>query len=187
MSASVPPLPVVRACELNETTPEQRWLIDSLWAAEGAGVIGGSPKSLKSWLGLEMAVAVATGRPCLGRFDVPNKGPVLVYPAEDTQSDVKDRLTALCARRGLPLTSLDVHIITAPVLRLDLPVDHQRLNETVAALQPRLLLLDPFVRLHNADELCDVAHNSSHATRPIMLRIDDLVCHSQPLALDGVT
>jgi len=152
MKAAVLPLPVVRACELDEAPSEQRWLIDSLWATQGAGVIGGSPKSLKSWLGLEMAVAVATGTPCLGRFGVSTKGPVLIYPAEDTQSDVKDRLTALCAHRDLTLASLDVHVITAPVLRLDLPSDQRRLSDAVAMLQPRMVLLDPFVRLHNSDE-----------------------------------
>jgi len=37
-------------------------------------------------------------------------------------------------------------------LRLDLEADRNSLAETVARLQPRLLILDPFVRLHRIDE-----------------------------------
>ena len=43
-------------------------------------------------------------------------------------------------------------MITAPSLRLDLEADRARLDETVARLKPRLLVLDPFVRLHRIDE-----------------------------------
>jgi hypothetical protein len=43
-------------------------------------------------------------------------------------------------------------VITASSLRLDLEADRARLEETVATLKPRLLILDPFVRLHRIDE-----------------------------------
>jgi len=39
-------LPFVRASELAHEQQEQRWLIRDLWASEGVGVIGGSPKCL---------------------------------------------------------------------------------------------------------------------------------------------
>jgi hypothetical protein len=43
-------------------------------------------------------------------------------------------------------------VITAPVLRLDRDRDRARLWETAKRLRPRLLLLDPLVRLHGVDE-----------------------------------
>jgi hypothetical protein len=43
-------------------------------------------------------------------------------------------------------------VITAPSVRLDLPRDQHRLQETVRRHAPRLLLLDPFVRLHRVNE-----------------------------------
>jgi hypothetical protein len=45
-----------------------------------------------------------------------------------------------------------LHVITAATLRLDDPGDRDRLVATVARLRPRLLLLDPLVRLHSGDE-----------------------------------
>ena len=43
-------------------------------------------------------------------------------------------------------------MITAPVLRLDREPDRARLRATSRRLRPRLLLLDPLVRLHGIDE-----------------------------------
>jgi len=145
-------LPVCRPGELAEATEKRRWLIDSVWAEQGVGLIGGTPKSCKSWLGLEMATAVASGTPCLGRFDVHQPGPALVFLAEDAPHVVRERLVALAAHRGLNLDQLDLKVITSPALRLDLETDQLRLHNTIAQVKPRLLLLDPFVRLHRIDE-----------------------------------
>jgi hypothetical protein len=145
-------LPVIRAADLAAAPQTPPWLIEPLWAAAGVGVLGGSPKSGKTWLGLELAVAVASATPCLDRFPVRTPGAVLVYLAEDALHVVRDRLAALAAHRRLPLERLDLHVITAASLRLDDPADLRRLDETIAALRPRLLLLDPFVRLHKSDE-----------------------------------
>jgi len=145
-------LPVVLAGRLHESTLEQRWLIESLWGTEAVGVIGGTPKSFKTWLGLELAVSVASGTPCLGEFGVPQPGPAMVYLAEDTATVVRERLVALCAHRRVDIQTLDVRVITVPTLRLDCEDDVNRLGATLEQHKPALLLLDPFVRLHTADE-----------------------------------
>jgi len=83
---------------------------------------------------------------------VSHPGRVLLYPAEDALHIVRRRLEGICAAAGVSLAALDVQVITAPSLRLDLEADRARLDETVARLKPRLLVLDPFVRLHRIDE-----------------------------------
>jgi hypothetical protein len=129
-----------------------RWLIEGLWAAEAVGVIGGTPKSCKTWLALELAVAVASGADALGRFPVVTPGPVLAYAAEDGPAQLHERLLAITAVRGLALGEIDLFLINAPSLRLDSEVDCARLEATLDRLRPRLLLLDPLVRLHRSDE-----------------------------------
>src|SRR5262249_57340517 len=64
-------LPVEPAHRLAERAEEQRWLVTSLWSEQAVGIIGGEPKCCKSFLALDLAVAVATGTPCLRRFTVP--------------------------------------------------------------------------------------------------------------------
>ena len=99
-----------------------------------------------------MALSVATGTACLGKYSVPEPGPVLVYLAEDALATVRERIEGMARHRGLDLGSVEVHVITASVLRLDRGADRARLRETTRRLRPRLLLLDPLVRLHGIDE-----------------------------------
>ena len=144
--------PVVRVAELPMNELAERWLVEQLWCAHSVGVIGGAPKCAKTWLGLDMALSVATGTPCLGKYPVPEPGPVLVYLAEDALRAVRERIEGMARHRGLDLEEVQIHVITAPVLRLDHERDRTRLWETVRRLRPRLLVLDPLVRLHGIDE-----------------------------------
>jgi hypothetical protein len=145
-------LPVRLAHQLELQPEERRWLIEGLWSAEAVGIVGGEPKCCKSFLALEMAVAVAAGTACLRRFPTAQRGRVLLFAAEDSSSVVRQRLTGIAAAAGVALEALEIHVIVAPVVRLDVELDQRRLEETVSALRPTLLVLDPFVRLHRVDE-----------------------------------
>jgi len=101
-----------------------------------------------------MAVSVASGTPALGRFAVPAPGPVLLYGAEDAPCNLRDRIEGIAAARGLHLADLDLGLISVPSLRLDTERDRERLRATVEQHHPRLLVLDPLVRLHRLDENC---------------------------------
>jgi AAA domain-containing protein len=147
-----PLLPVVRVGEITEWESGPPWLVEGLWGAASVGVIGGAPKCAKTWLGLDLALSVASGTACLGRYAVAQAGPVLVYLAEDALAVVRERIAGMARHRGLDLGPLEVHVITAAVLRLDREPDRSRLRETTRRLRPRLLLLDPLVRLHGIDE-----------------------------------
>jgi len=146
------PLPVVRIGELPREDNAERWLVQELWGASSVGVIGGAPKCSKTWLGLDLALSVATGTACLGKYAVPEPGPVLVYLAEDALPVVRQRVAGMARHRGLDLDGVEIHVITAPTLRLDREPHRTGLFETAKRLRPRLLLLDPLVRLHAIDE-----------------------------------
>lgn len=152
MSNPSEPFPVLRAADIPVDLERPRWLIEGLWGASAVGLLAGHPKVGKSWVGLEIATSVGSGTPCLGHFPVRTPGPALVYLAEDSLPQVRERLECLARHRGLELTALDVQVITTPRLRLDVDGDRARLLETVRAVKPRMLLLDPLVRLHNVDE-----------------------------------
>jgi hypothetical protein len=145
-------LPVLRAVDIPSSDAPRRWLIDQIWTAQAVGFIGGLPKCCKSWLGLDFAVSVASATRCLDRFTVDDPGPALVYLAEDSLPMVRERIASVCAHRSLDLAALDLHVISVPVLRLDLEQDRARLAATIARLHPKLLLLDPLVRMHRLDE-----------------------------------
>ncbi len=161
-------LPVARASDLDPRTPERRWLIDGLWGDQAVGIVGGEPKCCKSFLALDMAVAVASGAPCLRSFSVARTGRVLLFAAEDALGVVRCRLDGICAAAGVDLAALDLDVITAPSLRIDTNDDQARLADTLAALRPTLLILDPFVRLHRIDE------NVCSEVAPLLAYLRDL-------------
>jgi hypothetical protein len=145
-------LPVVRVAEIPSQDRRPRWLVEQLWGASSVGLIGGAPKCSKTWLGLDLALSVATGTACLGRYAVPEPGPVLVYLAEDALPIVRQRVEGMARHRGLNLQQVEIHVITAPTLRLDREQHRRQLLRTAQRHRPRLLLLDPLVRLHGIDE-----------------------------------
>jgi hypothetical protein len=148
----VQPLPVVRAADLDVPVHQQSWLIERLWTHQAVGIIGGSPKSGKTWLALDMAVSVASGAPCLGTFPVSSPGPVLLYAAEDSAATLRSRVETLSRLHKVDFERLDVHMITVDSLRLDRPDHQDRLESTLQLYKPALLVLDPLVRVHAIDE-----------------------------------
>jgi hypothetical protein len=146
-------LPTTPAAQLAPPHANQSaWLIEGLWSAQAVGIIGGEPKCGKSFLALDLAVSVASGTACLRRFPTREWGPVLLFAAEDAPHIVRQRLEGIAAAAGVNFQSLNVQLITVPTLRLDRFEHQQALQETVARWQPKLLVLDPFVRLHTIDE-----------------------------------
>ena len=144
-------LPVSRAADLPPSTTAHAWLVRDLWSEQAVGIIGGAPKACKTWLALDLAVSVAAGSDALGFFPA-SQGPVLLYGAEDPPHCLLDRLKAICHARHLALDNMPLWLITAPSLSLDSPKDLGRLKATLSQLRPRLLVLDPLVRLHRGDE-----------------------------------
>jgi len=184
------PLPVVRVGEIPSQENAQRWLVEQLWGESSVGVIGGAPKCSKTWLGLDLALSVATGTACLGKYPVPQAGPALVYLAEDALPVVRERVEGMARHRGLDLAAVEIHVITAPTLRLDRGPHRERLLDTAKRLRPRLLLLDPLVRLHGIDEnhATEVAELLAYF-RSLQRRLDlsvMLVHHTRKNAPGGV-
>jgi hypothetical protein len=71
-----------------------------------------------------------------------------------------------------------VHAITAPNLRLDHDGDQARLRRTLDRLRPKLLVLDPLVRLHACDE------NSSQEIAGLLGYLRDIQrCHHVAIIL----
>src|SRR6266481_5995505 len=137
-------LPVQRASELSiDSAALTQWLVQGLWSDQAVGILGGEPKCCKSFLALDLAVSVASGAACLRQFPVRRRGPVLLFPAEDSLAVVRQRLEGIAAAAQVPFDTLPVQVITAPALRLDTPTDRLRLSQTVQQQRPILLILDP--------------------------------------------
>jgi hypothetical protein len=102
------------------------------------------------------------------RFAVAHAGRVLIFAAEDALHVELQRLAGIARAAGRDLDGLDIQVITAPSVRLDVERDRDALTATVDKLRPRLLVLDPFVRLHRVDE------NLSGEVAPLLAYLREL-------------
>lgn len=146
------PFPVKHVADVEPLAVARQWLVEGLWLDQAVGILGGAPKCCKTWLAAELAVAVASGTSALGRFAVPEPGPALLFCAEDSPAALRRRIESLAARRERRLDDLPLFLIDVNALRLDRDSDIERLAATITHTRPRLLVLDPFVRLARIDE-----------------------------------
>lgn len=145
-------LPFARIADIERLPEGERWLVDGFLANSSIAVLASSPKAGKTWVALGLAVGVASGAPALGRFHVPSPGPVLLFHAEDDSRAVRERIESIAVGQGLAFQDLPIHVITATSLRLDEEDDRANLEELLLHLRPKLLVLDPLVRLHAGAE-----------------------------------
>ena len=151
-SEGAKPFPVRTIASIDPRPPDQRWLVEPLWTTESVGLLAASPKLGKTWLAVEFALAVAAGGKVLGRFPARQTGPVLVFGAEDDPPDLRLRFDAVAEVRGVDLEHAPLLLLDVPALSLQRRDHFERLRATVADVSPRLLVLDPFVRIADVDE-----------------------------------
>ena len=107
-----PPKPVLKtftAEALEEMIfPDSKWAIPGI-LPEGLTILAGRPKRGKSWMGLGIALAVASGGKALGKIDV-DKGDALYLALEDNPRRLQNRLAQLKS----PETKLNssLHLVT---------------------------------------------------------------------------
>src|ERR1700674_538103 len=91
----------IKASELlKKVLPEHRWAVRGV-LAEGLGLLVGRPKIGKSWLALNVAVAIASGGRALGQIPV-EAGDVLYLALEDNERRLRSRLTSILGNDACP-------------------------------------------------------------------------------------
>ncbi|MEO0481713.1 MAG: AAA family ATPase [Planctomycetota bacterium] len=146
------PFSVGPLADIDPMPEDDRWLIDGFLTSGSVTVLGAPPKTGKSWLTLALALTLAAGRTLLGDFHTRAPGRVLLYPAEDDPRSFRSRMEALCLPLGLKLGDLPIDILQTDQLLLDDPEHQARLEAMLHQVRPRLLVLDPLVRLHSGPE-----------------------------------
>jgi hypothetical protein len=136
--------------------PATPWLVRGLLIAGGVGVISTEPKSAKTWLATEIAVAVATGTRACGKFETGGPRRVGYFYAEDLGEQVRNKIRALCAARKLDPAAASANLFVQPRGRhIDL-AKPEYVALLVASCRAHggvdLLVLDPLRDIHSGEE-----------------------------------
>ena len=158
---------------------EPAWLLtgsDStpgLWIEGHAGFVQGPPGSGKTWLVCDLAIAIATGTQALGKFDVSERGPVVLISEEGGQGSLYQRLVKLLRGRTIDpelLASDTIVGLSAQGFRLDNTAHRRQLITNLDALfpPPKLVVLDSLYRIHSGNE------NSTAEMTRFVAQIDEV-------------
>lgn len=168
---------------------EPEWAIEGWWTMGSHGILAGLPKSFKSLVATDMAVALASETPFLGEFTVNPRavGPVLIVQQENSLALVRDRLLKISHSRGLqtgtasiqsdaiefqPPPDIPIHFYNDFGFDMTMPEDRESIEETIRHYGIKTIFFDPlYLMIGGADE------NLSKEIRPVLqwlLRIRNL-------------
>lgn len=138
---------------LRKTLARAIWRVQGLITSGGVTVIGAEPKTTKTWLGFEFAIAVATGTKACGEFQA-MPGVAAYFFAEDMEQQVRNRLRALLAGADRKLEAKRLHVCPRGMF-LDITKDEDLAWIVASGRQLGkidVLVLDPLRDLHSGDE-----------------------------------
>ncbi|WP_082148494.1 AAA family ATPase [Rhodococcus sp. ARP2] len=137
----------VSARALAQPVPPMEWLVRGVWPRNSFGPMGGEKKTLKSYNLLSMSVAVSSGEPLFGEFEVLSPKPVVYYVGEGGQAPFQRRLQAIACAYKVDLADLPLHAVFE-VGALDSPVFTDALKRNLDEIQPGLVIVDPLYAFH---------------------------------------
>jgi RecA-family ATPase len=134
-----------------DTTPKPEAIIgDGILNAQSLLLIAGQQKAKKSFLAMNLAVAIAAGK-SFGGFTIPRPRRVLVLSAEGGHHSNKDRLIKMSQNiKGLADDALYSDFICR--WKLDQGPDVEELRATIDDIKPDVVVIDPLVKYHLKDE-----------------------------------
>lgn len=128
---------IVRVDEIQPFDHADFWLIEDLWENGSVGLIGAPSKSFKSTLALNLACAVATGKPFDGRKV--KQGAVLIIQGENNLSMEQHKIYAITGSETQPpIYYVEDNITMEQVYKLE---------NDIRELGVKLLIIDPMYLL----------------------------------------
>lgn len=148
--------------------PEPRWAVPGL-IGEGVTLLAGPPKAGKSWLALNLCVAVSAGGKALSSIDV-QAGPCLYLALEDTGRRLKDRLSKVLGPSPAP-PGLIIATECPPLAEGGLTLISKWIENHQA---PRLVMIDVFERIRGQARQGESAYTADYtAVREVKSLADE--------------
>jgi archaellum biogenesis ATPase FlaH len=178
-------LPIINGDDLLSKSAAEVWfLVLNMIQGRKVNLLMGEDGAGKSFLMLQLAVAVTTGGYWLG-FKM-KKGPVVFYTAEEEVGDLKVRLKAIAHSLGvenldlsnlhlIPMGGEETAVLGAPALggKIEATDLWLSLVNAIETIKPKLVVIDPLNEVFDGDELKRVqARQFVGLMRPVAAKHD---------------
>ena len=163
---------------------ELTWTIKEWLPQSTCGIVVAPPGNFKTWLLLDLAVSIATGKPFLGEYPVEDTGPVLIIQQEDPFPLLFNRVGAVM-NLGEPkqirqdstftVAASEPNIYWHPDRMLNFK-DKETMDgllQVARKLKPKLIILDP---LYSAADSKDYMAEAAQAMLHFKRMRDELGC-----------
>jgi hypothetical protein len=87
--------------DLAQAEPERTWLVDNILVADEVALWAGPRKTLKTSIAVDLALSLATGKPFLDRFTVPQAVRVMFLSGESGRSTIRETALRIAAHKGI--------------------------------------------------------------------------------------
>lgn len=136
---------------LSESEPPLEWLIEGLWTDKSRGFIAGHPGIGKTWIALDMLLAVATGGLCMGKYKAAYKAPCLLVEEEASRLNLQRRIHSMARAKMIqPSDIKELYHITRQFANI--PRDAVEISEIVREKGIKLIVFDSLRAVHSAKE-----------------------------------
>lgn len=133
--------------DLAKPVPPMQWLVRGVWPEGSHGPIAGAKKTLKSYNGLALDIAIASGEDYLATFPVEVSGPVLIYVGEGGLAPFQRRYQRMCEAYNVAPEDIPVYAVVNAA-----PINSRKFEDSLKAhldeVQPVAFHLDSLYNYH---------------------------------------
>ena len=143
--------------------PEEDWIVENMIIHKGLHFIAAGSGSGKSWLGIDLAIACASGRPWCNFIET-NRARVLYINEEIEKKRFWGRF-CMMHEDDMP----NLHVIQKQNTKVDKSFYMDKLIQYIKDNEIQLVIVDTFVRIHSMDE------NDNGAVAKLYDRFQELI------------
>lgn len=140
------------------------WLVEDWLPDKSITFLVSPPESYKTWILLDLAVSISSGSPFLGQAKVNRTGPAIIIQQEDSHTGLTERLALIAEQKlgadvkvdgtewQIPcIPDLPIYIHPSRMLRFDDKKVLEELEVQIAAIKPKVVLIDPLYSTTSVD------------------------------------
>lgn len=159
--------PISLKALLEKPENQVNWLVEGVFPAGGLSGVVGKPKTGKSTLARQQALAIARGDDFLGRKT--QQGPVIYYALEEKESEVKKHFIDMGVEGDEPIYNYSGGSTKDAI---------EQIGAAIQEFRPVLVIIDPLFRLVRVKDGNDYAQ-MTQAIEPILRMARDTGAHLQ--------
>lgn len=137
------PIPISQL--MQKKFEDLEWVVEKLLPGSGTIIISGQPGSYKTWLALDLVLAVASGNDAFG-FLATSQAGVLIVDEENGPRLLQDRFKKLKFNQGLP-----IYVLSLVGFRLS-EGSVKTLVSFCKSKKIKLVVFDSLIRIHSGEE-----------------------------------